>query len=246
MKSKRTLRRRYTRWIAPVLVVGGLLACLWLSLGTFLGLPDLEKYEDYVARRDPAIVCVALPGGGASSWLVDAVVATEDPDFYRPNRASPNAMARAVWYVFNSEGGADGVSIPATFAAQLSRAAGEPSTTTRDVRLRRLALAWKLDRDYAPDELMTLYLNAVERPPDLCGVEAIALHYYDKSAGDLSLSESTVLLALIQLPFLDPVVDFEALRARQEVILARMVDEGYVTPEAAAEALEEALNFVER
>ncbi|MCB0093908.1 MAG: transglycosylase domain-containing protein, partial [Caldilineaceae bacterium] len=69
------------------------------------------------------------------------------------------------------------------------------------------------------------------------GPEAAAQVYFGKSAADLTLAEASLLAGLPQQPAnLNPFVNFDAARARQDVVLQLMVRHGYLS-EAEAEAV---------
>jgi membrane peptidoglycan carboxypeptidase len=68
-------------------------------------------------------------------------------------------------------------------------------------------------------------------------VETAAESYFGKPASKLNLAESAMLAGMIQAPeAYSPYNNFKAAKARQEVVLARMKDLGWITPEQEAEA----------
>ena len=72
------------------------------------------------------------------------------------------------------------------------------------------------------------------------GIEAAAQTYFDKSAADLILAESSLLAGLPQAPALwDPLTAPDKALGRQRQVLALMVSAGYITPAEAQEAIDQ-------
>ena len=77
------------------------------------------------------------------------------------------------------------------------------------------------------------------------GVESGARLYFNKPAKDLTLEEAATLAAIVQTPArLSPFVNPEgALARRNNYVLPRMADEGFITREAAEAAAKSPLNL---
>jgi membrane peptidoglycan carboxypeptidase len=76
------------------------------------------------------------------------------------------------------------------------------------------------------------------------GVEAAAHAYFGKAANELDLAECAMLAGLPQAPALyNPLLDLEAAKRRQRVVLDLMVKEGHLTPHQADQAAAERLRF---
>src|SRR5437868_3553624 len=74
------------------------------------------------------------------------------------------------------------------------------------------------------------------------GVEAASRHYFAKSASRLSLAEAATLAALPKSPNLyDPTRFAARAKARRDLILGLMADQGYITRDAAEKARSEAV-----
>ena len=69
------------------------------------------------------------------------------------------------------------------------------------------------------------------------GAEAASRTFFDKPADELDLAEAATLAGMVNLPgFYDPFTDPESVVQRRNVVLAAMLDVGYVTPEEHEEA----------
>jgi penicillin-binding protein 1A len=108
-------------------------------------------------------------------------------------------------------------------------------------KIKEAIVAVQLEKRYTKREIFTFYANHVTMGHGAYGVEAGARLYFNKSAKDVSLAEAATLAAIIQTPArLSPYVNPTQARARRDnYVLARMVDEGFVTrAEADAAAAE--------
>jgi penicillin-binding protein 1A len=86
-------------------------------------------------------------------------------------------------------------------------------------------LAYKIEAGLTKDQILELYMNQIylgQRSHGFAGASAI---YFGKPLNELSLAETAMLAGLPQGPATrNPVVNFKAAKARQETVLARMLD----------------------
>jgi penicillin-binding protein 1A len=105
-------------------------------------------------------------------------------------------------------------------------------------KIKEAIVAVQLEKRYTKREIFTFYANHVTMGHGAYGVEAGARLYFDKSAKDVTLEEAATLAAIVQTPArLSPFVNPEQARARRDnYVLARMAEEGFITREEAAAA----------
>ena len=103
-------------------------------------------------------------------------------------------------------------------------------------KLKEMLVSVQLERRYTKAEILTLYANQINLGHGAYGVEAASRMYFDKSAKDLTLEEAATIAAIIQTPArLSPFVNPErTLARRNNYVLPRMADEGFLTREEAA------------
>jgi len=95
-------------------------------------------------------------------------------------------------------------------------------------------LAWRLEQELDKEQILELYLNYVYLGSGNYGVEAAAQDYFGLPAAEISAGQAAALAGLIPAPSrYSPRVDPELAAARRDLVLALMVDEGYLTPEQA-------------
>ena len=85
--------------------------------------------------------------------------------------------------------------------------------------------------------ILELYLNDVEMGERVYGAEAAARYYFHKSASELSTTEAALLAGCLPNPrVMNPALPNKRLRARQQMILARLKRWGYVAEQAVEQA----------
>lgn len=188
---------------------------------------------------------VNLPLNAIPLTLQQATIATEDKNFYTNPGVDVQGILRAFW--INLRGGevlAGGSTITQQVARNLLLTADERAERTVRRKLRESWLAWRVARSFAKDEILALYLNQMYYGAMAYGVEAAANTYFGKGVADLTLAESALIAGLTQAPAVyNPFTDPEAAQARQQVVLALMLAEGYVTEDAHRLALREPLRY---
>ncbi|HDS29436.1 MAG TPA: penicillin-binding protein 1A, partial [Firmicutes bacterium] len=169
--------------------------------------------------------------------LRDALVATEDKDFYE----HPGFDIRGILRAFRENVASGNLTRQggSTITQQLVRNLYLTPETTYKRKLAEIILAIKLEQKYSKDEILTFYLNQVYFGSNAYGVEAAAQTYFGHSASECNLAECALLAGLLQAPSLySPYVDMERAKTRRSHVLQRMYDEGYITREEYEETNE--------
>ncbi len=176
-----------------------------------------------------------VPLSRISPFLLEATVATEDSTFFINKGIDPIRIAGAA--VQNAESGGI-VSGASTITMQLARnlflGTDDRYDQDFDRKIIEAGLARELTDAYSKEEILEMYLNTINYGNLAYGPEAAAQIYFGKSAADLSQAEATLLAGLPQQPYLlNPFLNFEAARDRQQIVLSLLVRHGYLTQEAA-------------
>jgi 1A family penicillin-binding protein len=173
--------------------------------------------------------------------LINATIAIEDKDFYSHHGFSIRGISRAV--VSNLKG--EKVQGGSTLTQQLVKNRLLTSERTFSRKLKEILLATLVEGIYSKDEILEMYLNQVAYGGSTYGVEEAAQTYFDKPVEDLTLAESAMISGLIPAPSAytpfgpNPELAF----ARQEEVLRRMVEDGYILESTANKAMNQTLVF---
>ena len=195
-------------------------------------------YEIYTDQRRTPIELNKLP-----VYVVNSTIAIEDKDFYKHYGYSLPGMTRAVYNIIlkqKLQGGS-------TLTQQLVKNALLSSDRTVRRKAREFLLSMVVEAIYSKDQILEMYLNQIPYGSTAYGIEAASELYFDKSAKDLSLAEAALLAGLPAAPtkFSPFGVHPEYAKGRQEVVLRRMTEDGYIAQEEADIAKSEELTFAE-
>ncbi|NLY50466.1 MAG: PBP1A family penicillin-binding protein [Firmicutes bacterium] len=172
----------------------------------------------------------------------DAVVAIEDSRFYEHFGVDPIAIARATYRNLKAGRVVEGGS---TITQQLAKNLYLTPERTFERKLRELLLTLKLEARYSKEQILRMYLNAIYFGHGAYGAEVASQTYFGKSVRDLTLAESALLAGVLRVPGrYSPYIDPSAALERREVVLNRMAELGYITPEEAEAANREPLRLV--
>jgi 1A family penicillin-binding protein len=177
---------------------------------------------------------ILVPLASISPNLINAVLATEDPNFYRHPGVDPAGVARALYYALRRDSRLPGGSgIP----QQLVKLTYLSADKTLSRKLKEAVLAIEISRRYDKDKVLEIYLNHIFYGNLAYGAEAAAQTYFAKPARDLSLAEASLIAGIAQYPALyDPYTNWQAARNRQGDVLRLMVQHGFITPAEATTA----------
>lgn len=195
-------------------------------------------YEIFADERRTPIKLEDLP-----EHIINSTIAIEDKDFYKHYGFSPTGFVRAVFNtVFKQK-----VQGGSTLTQQLVKNALLTPERTIRRKIREFVLSMVVEVFYSKDQILEMYLNQIPYGGTAYGIEAASELYFDKSAKDLTLAESSLLSGLPQAPsrYSPFGARPENAKGRQETVLRRMVEDGHITEEEADEAKKEELKFAE-
>ena len=182
-----------------------------------------------------------IPLNKISPDMQNAIIAIEDDRFYNHHGIDLKGIARALWIDLTGKGAIQGGS---TITQQLAKNVFLSREKTIIRKLQEAVLAIQLEKKYTKEEILEFYLNQIYLGSGAYGVQAAAQTYFDKNADELTLAESALLAALPKAPsYYSPYNHFEAAKKRQELVLDRMAELGYITPFQALEAKSENISL---
>jgi penicillin-binding protein 1A len=176
--------------------------------------------------------------------LKDAVIASEDKNFYEHKGISVWGILRAAWAdVRNRRLEQGGSTITQQYVKTVFT--GNEKTVLRKVK--EAMLAMKLERKFSKDQILSKYLNTIYFGRGAYGVQAAARTYFGIRARDLDLNQAATLAGLIPAPeSFNPITHPEESLDRRNLVLGRMVTEGYITQSRADAIRREPIEVVRR
>ena len=239
-------------------IAGGLV--LWgtvLYLGTTL--PDIDSINTYIPAETTKIMSqegvilaelhreenrISIPIDKISPILQKTVVAMEDSSFYDHNGLDYFGILRAIYKDVLAGSFVEGGS---TLTQQLAKNLFFTRQKKITRKISEAIMAIRIENHYTKTEILEMYLNQVYWGHNAYGIESASRYYFGKTAQELSLSESAVLVGMLSGPELySPYRNFKASKNRQRLVLNRMVETGLITREQADDAYLQELKLRER
>ena len=251
--------RRLTTYPLPLLalivsglIIGGAGAVAWYAA---TGLPSLARLQDY----QPSLITkvygdtrqvmgqfyverrILTPFSEVPQQLINAVIAVEDTRFFDHPGLDFWGILRAAWTNVKHGGKIEGAS---TITQQLARSLFLSPERTFQRKIRELILALKMELVLTKEQILEMYLNQIYFGHSAYGVETAALTFFDKTLSELTLPESAFLAGLPKAPATySPYKNYALAKQRQEHVLERMADAGFLTKPQARKAIDTALSF---
>lgn len=171
-----------------------------------------------------------------STYLKDATVSVEDGDFYTHHGVDLISIFRAAYA--NTVGDSRFTQGGSTITQQYIKNALLTNEKKLSRKIKEAILAIEIETIYDKQEILAGYLNEIPYGNNAYGIESAARTYFNKSAKDLTLSESALLASVPQRPsYFSPYGNhIEELFKRKDYVLDEMVRRGFITPEESAEA----------
>jgi penicillin-binding protein 1A len=194
---------------------------------------------------------ILLSSGQISPNIKNAVVSIEDSRYYEHNGVDFQGIARALVKDILSQSAAQGAStITEQFVKNALEAQGSRTVLEK---FREAALAYKLERHWSKDKILTEYLNTIYFGEGAYGIEAAARTYFgaahpgcgtpeEPCATVLEPWEAATLAGLIASPSAyDPKVFPENSLTRRNLVLEKMAQQGYISSQQLSEGVKQAL-----
>ncbi|MDF2778045.1 MAG: carboxypeptidase/penicillin-binding protein [Enterobacteriaceae bacterium] len=196
---------------------------------------DGELIAQYGEKRRIPLTLDQIP-----PVMVKAFIATEDSRFYEHHGVDPVGIFRAASVALFSGHASQGAS---TITQQLARNFFLSPEKTLIRKLKEVFLAIRIEQMMSKDEILELYLNKIYLGYRAYGVGAAAQVYFGKSVDQLTLSEIAVIAGLPKAPStFNPLYSLDRATSRRNVVLARMMSEGYISQSQYDSARSEAID----
>jgi penicillin-binding protein 1A len=170
-----------------------------------------------------------------------AILAAEDDRFYQHGGVDFAGVVRAAIANLRSQGRKEGAS---TITMQVARTFFLTREKTFARKMSEALLAFKIEANLSKDQILELYINQIYLGERAYGFAAAANVYFGKTLQQLTPAEAAMLAGLPQAPSKkNPIVDPKAARIRQQYVLRRMHEVGWLSDAQYKEALAEPLHL---
>ncbi len=254
-RSKPRLKKLRILFVLLGLGVLGLVSMVFgMMAAVSQDLPAIYDFAQYKASKNSEVFDAAgepigtltsdqnkilLTSGQISPNVKNAVVSIEDTRFYEHSGVDFQGIGRALVKDILSQSAAQGGS---TITEQfVKNALAAQGSRTLFQKFREAALAYRLERHWTKDKILTEYLNTIYFGEGAYGIEAAARTYFGEAhpgcgtptepcASVLEPWEAATLAAIIASPSAyDPKIYPENALARRNLVLEKMYEQGYIT-----------------
>ncbi len=238
-KRKKNKKNLYFK-LAKVFLVIALVALVGLStIGSVLvvsslsGTKPINKeilVENYISSE-------VVPDSDIPKYLKDALVSIEDERFYEHKGVDIISLGRSLLHNIFSETTQGG----STIEMQISKNLLTSDDRTIKRKIKDIYYASQMDKFMTKDEILCVYLNNVYFGKSSYGVGKASKVYFGKNVSDLTLAQSAMLVGITNNP--GKYQQHSQAKKRQEVILYKMKELGYITEQEYSDALNEKVPF---
>jgi len=229
--------------VVPMMVIVGVAGLLYTQATNYLPTPAETIYLDpiigatqlYDRSGSTLIYSVEDPLGNQRRWIeleqlpdyvISATLLTEDRDYLQTAQFDTVQTLNRLWrYILDSPVGTD-----QSITGRLVRNAVLPLARRSglDDTLLEIALVAEAERQMSAEDLLEWHLNTNYYGNDAYGIDAAAQVYLGKSAEQLTLAETALLVAIPTAPRFNPFDNEVAARGRQADLLLNMFNNALI------------------
>ena len=176
-------------------------------------------------------------------FLVKAIVAVEDRNFWKHQGYDPKGMLRAAWVHLKGQRYSQGAS---TITQQLVRNFMLTREKTINRKVKEIAHAAHLEKLISKQKIIELYSNSLFLGHGSYGVGAAAFRYFGKDLKDIRHHEAALIAGLFQSPSnYNPHKNPKLAKKRQLQVLRSMLDAGYISKKYYRKLVKRKLRYKE-
>jgi penicillin-binding protein 1A len=264
----RLKKLRFLLILLAVLLLGLVSFVFGIFMAVASDLPSLDNRQEFNNARNSVLLDdlgrplgvlsrqnqILVTPGQIPRIVKEAVISIEDKRFASNSGIDIRGIARAFVQDVLHNGAVQGAS---TIEQQFVKNALQAQAhRTIFEKLREAALAYQLAHRWSKEKIITEYLNTIYFGNGAYGIESAARTYFGndvnhKGCGtpkhqlcveQLEPAEAALLAGIIQSPtYYDPVTNPAAARARRNLVLQQMLEQGYLTKAAYEESIAQSL-----
>ena len=229
---------------------GGAIAYSWLWQKLEANIP--ESIEDVETYARPETLTIKAADGSVlkqigpiahdqvkldevPDLLPAAFIASEDSRFWQHQGIDIQGIARATLANLKAKRVVEGGS---TITQQVARVVFLTREQSIERKLKEMRIATAIEKNFDKKQILENYLNLVYLGSGAYGVADAAWVYFGKSPQELTLSEAATLAGVVPAPSTySPLTNKELAKKRRNLVLQRMVQEGFISDREASKAM---------
>ena len=251
------LLARGSAWLLGLSVAGVLMVAMLVGLAlavAYPNLPEISGLLDYRPKLPMRIYSADgvllgefgeerrnfTPISQVPKVMQQAVLAIEDARFYQHSGVDYKGVLRAGLAQF-AESRSQGAS---TITMQVARNFYLSTEKTFTRKIYEVLLALKIESLLTKEQILEVYMNQIFLGQRAYGFSAASEVYFGKPLKDITIAEAAMLAGLPKAPSAyNPITNPRRATVRQQYIIDRMLENGFITPEQHDAARSQPLKY---
>ena len=244
-------------WVVGIGVAGfaSVLIIVAITMAiAYPNLPDISDLEDYRPKLPLRIFSAEgdllgefgeehrtlTPIAEIPDVMKNAILAIEDARFFQHGGVDYVGMVRAA-LANVGRAKSQGAS---TITMQVARNVYLSSEKTFTRKIYEILLTFKLEHNFSKDQILEIYMNQIFLGNRAYGFAAASETYFGKPLKNITIAEAAMLAGLPKAPSAyNPISNPKRARIRQQYIIERMLENGFITAEEAETAKQQVLQI---
>lgn len=255
-KPKKIIFYIFTSLVSLILLLGVLFSIYVLIV--IKDIPPIDKWMDIKPSQTTIVYSsdnkilgklysqnrIYVPLYKISPYLQQAVVVSEDKEFYTHSGVSIRGLIRAIlvdlFHFEKKQGGS-------TITQQVAELLFLTPERTINKKIKKIYIAMKLEKYFTKQQILEMYLNLIYWGHGTYGAEAASQYYFGKSSSELNIPEASLLAAIIPAPeILSPYKNPEKAKELRNIVIEKLYRAGYITELEYTKAINSPLGLVKR
>ena len=209
------------------------------AVGSVFAISSLKdtKVINKEILKESYISSEVVPDNEIPKYLKDALVSIEDERFYEHKGIDIISLTRSLLHNIFSDTTQGG----STIEMQISKNLLTSDDRNMKRKIKDIYYATQMDKFMTKDEILCTYLNNVYFGKSAYGVGKASKVYFGKNVQDLTLAQSAMLVGITNSPA--KYKEHREAKKRQEVILYKMKELGYIDEDQYLQAINEDVPF---
>ncbi len=165
--------------------------------------------------------------------LINALVATEDARYFKHDGVDSRSLLRVFFKTIlaNKKHSGGGSTINQQLVKNMYGRENHGFLTMPVNKVKEAFLAYRLEKVFDKNEILTLYLNTVPFGENVLGIEAASRRFFNKSIDKIKIDEAAILVGMLKAnTYYNPRLYPKHALKRRNTVLAQMEKYQYITP----------------
>lgn len=173
-----------------------------------------------------------------SKNVIDALIATEDARFYEHRGIDELALLRVFFktIILQNRSSGGGSTLSQQIAKNLFPRENLGPISMPVNKLRESIIAYRLERIYTKEQILTIYLNTVPFAENIFGIEVAAERFFSKHPSNLTIPEAASIVGMLKANnYYNPRKNPERAKGRRNVVIDQMAKYNFISSQEADE-----------